>query len=72
VVAFEAEASRYVDPDSVAPFDGMMTAVAGGVLVTVMLTPELLKALPPAPKASDNSSYEPLGTVLVSQLQSHP
>ena len=59
-----------VDPDSVAPFEGMRTLVVGGFL-TVILTPEL-KALPPELKASDNRAYEPLGTVVVFQLHNHP
>ena len=54
LVAFEAEASRKVDPDSVAPFEGMSTLVVGGLL-TVILTPEL-NALPPASKASDDKT----------------
>ena len=45
LVAFEAEASRVVDPDSVAPLEGSRTLVVGGLL-TVILTPEL-NALPP-------------------------
>ena len=36
-----------------------------------MLTPEL-KALPPESKASETRMYEPLGTVVVFQLYSHP
>jgi hypothetical protein len=69
-VAFEPEASRVVDPDSVAPFEGMMTLVVGGLL-TVIPTPEL-NALPPELKASDKRAYEPLGTVVVFQLHNHP
>ena len=52
LVAFEAEASRYIDPDSVAPSEGMSTLVVGGS-ATVIVTPEL-NVVPPAPKASDN------------------
>ena len=37
-------------------------------LLTEMLTPPGLNALPPAPKASDSKVYEPLGTVAVFQL----
>ena len=36
-----------------------------------MLTPEL-NALPPGPKASDTRVYEPLGTVVLFQLHTHP
>ena len=60
-----------VDPDSVAPFEGMRTLVVGGGLSTVILTPEL-NVVPPAPMASDNKVYEPLGTVAVFQLHTHP
>src|ERR1700733_11210086 len=42
-----------------------------GQLWMVMLTPELY-ALPTELKASDNKVYEPLGTVVVFQLSSHP
>ena len=42
-----------------------------GQLWTEMLTPGL-NALPTEFKASDTKVYEPLGTVVVSQLSSHP
>ena len=45
--------------------------MVGGGLFTVTLTPEL-NVLPPAPKASDTRAYEPLGTVVVFQLHTHP
>jgi hypothetical protein len=64
------EISRYVDPDSVALFEGMRTLVVGGLL-TVMLTPEL-NALPAELKASDTKTYEPLGTVVEFQSHNHP
>jgi hypothetical protein len=51
LVAFEADASRVVDPDSVAPFEGIKMLVVGG-FPTVMPTPELY-AVPPDPEASD-------------------
>jgi hypothetical protein len=54
LVALEAEASRVVDFESVAPLEGKRTLVVGGLL-TVILTPEL-KALPPAPEASDTKT----------------
>ena len=61
-----------VDPDSAAPLEGMRTlVVGGGMLFTMMLTPEL-NALPPELKASDTNTYEPLGTVVVFQLHNHP
>ena len=35
-MAFEADASRYVDPDSAAPLEGMSTVAVGGFdMVTV-------------------------------------
>ena len=72
-MAFEALASKVAaHPDNVAPVEGMITLVVGcGLFVTVILTAEL-NALPPAPKASDNKEYEPLGTVVVFQLHNHP
>ena len=48
-----------------------LAPVTSGQFVTVMLTPGL-KALPVELKASERSVYEPLGTVVVFQLKSHP
>jgi hypothetical protein len=71
LVAFEAEASSQVDPDSVVPVEGMSTLVVGVGLLTVMLTAELY-ALPAELKASDDKTYEPLGTFVVFQLHKYP
>ena len=61
-MAFEAEASRVVDPESVAPLLGMRTLVVG--LLIVIPTPELYE-FPDALKACDTNTYEPLGAVEV-------
>jgi hypothetical protein len=48
-----------------------LIAGRAGQFLTVMLTPEL-NALPVELKASDTKEYEPLGTVVVFQLHTHP
>ncbi len=56
--------------DRLAPAAGIVTLVAVGLL-TEMLTP-VLKLLPPALNASETRVYDALGTVIVSQLETHP
>ena len=66
-------------PDSGAVFSGGASRVIPGLVMrgrcgqflTVILTPELV-AVPPGPEACDNRLYEPLGTVVVFQLHTHP
>jgi hypothetical protein len=44
-VAFDAEASRYVDPDSVAPLEGTSTLVLGGCALATCTGRKLMAAV---------------------------
>jgi hypothetical protein len=73
LVAFEAEASRVVDPDKVAPFEGMSTLVVGGgeVFVSIMppnspfrpLAMHVVVVVVVVTQETPFSSVTPLGTV---------
>jgi hypothetical protein len=45
LVAFGAEASRYVDPDSVAPLEGTSTLVLGGCAFATCIGSRLMAAV---------------------------